>query len=147
MLTARVGSSVMYAKLHKRSLSGWRSLLGLVLIVLTALLPAVVQRSSCMMAPKVMSCCQAAMAIPAPSVGNQAIHSTCSCSKAQWSTPVWIENRQVQPSVTHEVIVPAFSMLASLLSFPQPAVAFSRIRTSAYSNGVPIHLRTLSIRC
>jgi len=69
----------MYIGMHKRSHNGWRSLLGALLVVLTALLPAVIQRSSCMMAPKAMSCCHVAMTVSTHTAGSEAIHSTCDC--------------------------------------------------------------------
>lgn len=133
--------------LHKRSRSSWRSLLGMLIVALTAALPAVIQRSSCMMAAEIMPCCQVAPVVSMHAGGSPVIQATCDCGKAHWSTAEWFENRQVQSSANQEIIIPTFSVLATLISHPQQAFESSRIRTSAYPSSVRIHLRTLSIRC
>lgn len=131
-----------------RATRWWKVPLASLLLVVTALVPAVLASPTCSMGSATMACCGMSNGVSEPGASHETISRSCHCPSANWSTTEWAEARKGVLSNSPSGEVPA--VVAVALPVLRQVRELSHLRSfdsSPPPSRVAIHLRNLSIRC
>lgn len=133
---------------RQRQARWWKVPLASLLLVLTALVPAVLASPSCTMSSSTMACCGVSNGVSEAGASHGTISRSCHCPSANWSTTEWAEARKGVLSAASAGEMPLFVAVA--LPMPRQIRELPQLRSfdsSPPPSRVAIHLRNLSIRC